>query len=395
MLKWNAYLMVLISVLLVTGCWDKIEIDKRAFVIGMGIDKFEAPKKEEKKGEQEKGKPQKPSDSPRNRYTITYVFPNTGTLAGKAEGGEPSFLYAATGSDFFNIERAIRIRMASSLTFGHTKVVVIGDDLAKDEKLMREVLDVIERTPQIGRKLNFLITPGRAQDILKSSPTGEPQVGMFIRELIDKSKKLTGRMADADMGYILRSLHESKVAIVPRVLSSEDGVIVAGSAVLKDYKRIGWLGEIETKALMFMMDKLNSAEVTVLVDGILIPCEITNTKTKMRVFEEDGTIYTRFEIEGESDVNQHLFGVINQPLNNLYLQRVEKEVNKSIKEFITATYKKIQKDFEADLVQAGEYLRKHEPDLWKKVKDDWEKIYPNTEVQVSVDIKIRRIGVTQ
>ncbi|WZL73557.1 Ger(x)C family spore germination protein [Clostridiaceae bacterium 35-E11] len=392
MLKWKPCLLILMSVILITGCWDKVEIDKRAFVVAMAIDKFEAPKEKEK---QEKGKPQKPSDTARNRYTITYAFPNTATLAGKGEGGEPKFVYAATGLDIFNIERSIRMRLAPSLAFGHTKVIVVGDDLAKDEKLMRETLDIVERIPQVGRKLNFLVTSGKAQDILKTSPTVDPQIGIFIRDLMDQSKRITARIPDADLGYILRSLHESKVAIAPRVLSTEDGVIVAGAAVLKDYKRVGWLGEIETKALMFMMDKLNSTEVTVKIDEILIPCEITDSETKMKVFEEEGTIYTRFEITGEGDVNQHLFGVINQPLDNEYLQSIEKELNTKIKQFITSTHKKIQKDFGTDLVQAGEYLRKHEPKLWEKVREDWEEIYPETEVQVSVDIKIRRVGVTQ
>ena len=67
------------------GCWDRIEINERIFVLGLVIDKFE-PGKDVQAGEdgaeqQEEGAEQ-PGESPRNRLVVSIVFPNVGLLKG-------------------------------------------------------------------------------------------------------------------------------------------------------------------------------------------------------------------------------------------------------------------------------------------------------------------------
>lgn len=380
----------IISSLLITGCWDKVEIEKRAFVALIGIDKFDS--KDGKKNK-DSDKTKESQDISRNKYVITIAYPNTGVIAGKGEG-ESKYIYASVGQNIRDILGSLNNRIARVMFFRHTKAIVLGKALASDEKMLREVLDAIERSPEIGRKINLMITPGEAKEILNTSTKDEPVLGLFIRELMEQSKR-SARMADADFGYILRSLHESKVAITPRILSSKDQFKIAGSAVLKNFKMVGELGELETRNVMFMFDKIQSTVINVKVDDLIIPIGMTDSKTKMKVFEKDGELYTSFDIEAEGDLEQHMFEVKGQPLDNKYIQKVEKIASKTFEKQIEATYKKIQKDFGADLVQAGEYLRKHEPDTWKKVEKDWDEIFPTTKVKVNVAIKIRRIGVTQ
>ncbi|QEK13274.1 Ger(x)C family spore germination protein [Crassaminicella thermophila] len=376
--KWKIIFIGLMSIVFFTGCWDKVEIDKRAFITMFGVDKY---------NEQEKA-----SDIKRNRYVITFEYANTGLIAGKVQG-KPNFLMTSVGINANDIIDLINTRINKTAYFGHLKAVVIGEEFAKEEKLLREILDVIERSPSIGRKVNLMITPSLQKDVLKVNLEEQPVLGLFVRDLV--KKRVSSRVADADLGYILRSLHESRAAIVPRIIPDDKGIKIAGAAVLKDFKMVGYLGEIETNALMYMLDKMKDSVVNVSVDNLIIPMEITETKTKMKVFEKDGKIITSFEVKGEGDLTQHLFEVRNQPLDNKYINKLEKALSKKIQEQIKSTYKKIQKDFGADLVQAGEYLRKHEPNTWDKVKDNWDEIFPKTEVVVHVDMKIRRVGVTQ
>jgi Ger(x)C family germination protein len=379
----------MIGIIFITGCWDKVEIDKRAFIAIICIDKFE----EEEEKDKNEGQTKKPIDQERNRYTVTIAYPNTGVIAGKQQG-EPKFVYTSVGKNFHDILDNLSTRLGRKMHFRHTKAIVIGERLAEDEKLFREVVDTIERSPEIGRKVNVMITPGKAKKIIETSTKDENVLGLFIRELVEQNLG-TARLADADFGYILRSLHESRVAITPRIFSSKDEFKIAGAAVLKDFKMVGYLGEEDTRNVMFMFDKVDSSVIHINADDLIMPIHITDSKTKKKVYEKDNNIYTSFYIQAEGDLVQHLFEVRNQPLDAQYIQKLEKIAAKSLEEQIKTTYKKIQKDFGTDLIQVGEYLRKHEPDVWKKVKGDWPQIFPKTKVDVHVEMKIRRIGVTQ
>ncbi len=387
-LKW--ILLLSSMTILLTGCWDKVEINEQAFVIAIGLDKFQESEESE---DPKPGEPRKPEDQPRNRYAITYTFPNTGVIAGKGEG-DPVFRFTSVGKNLYDVDRLLATRIKNQTFFGHTQVIILGEELARDEELMREVLDAIERNPVLGRKISLLITPGKAADILGSEPPLDPKVGIYISDLI-RQRRNTARIADADLGYILRSLHESKVAIAPRIVATEEEIKVAGTAVLKDYRMIGWLGEMETRAMMFMQDKIMATEISPRIEDKIIPVEVTESTTEMKVFERDGEIVTSFKIEMEGNLNQHKFGVIGETFEEAYIRTVERAVAKQINTQITETYDKVQKEYQADVVQVGEHLRKHKPDLWNQVKGQWEELYPFTQVEVSVNMKIRRIGVAK
>ena len=374
------------TMLLITGCWDKVEIDKRIFVTELGLDKFvgeEISPREEEMFE----------DIVPDMYLIVFGFPNTGIIAGK-DNGEPRFRVASTGKNIYNVINNLTTRMERDFNFDHTKLIVLGESLAKDEKLMRQVLDAIERSPNIGRRINLMITPGTAREALNTEVPEQPIIGLYIRDLMAKPTRMA-RAPDADLGYILRTLHESKATLAPRLTYSKNGIKVSGAAVFKEYKLVGWLGELETKALMFMLDKVEWAEKNIIVRGLNLAIAITDSDTKMEINEKDGKLTASFDIKAEGDIRQHAFQVIGQTFDEKYLEEVEKEVKKMISERIIITFKKIQEEYGADLIQAGEYLRKHNPKLWDEVKENWDEVFAHMDIEVNVRIKIRRVGVVK
>ncbi|WP_300297033.1 Ger(x)C family spore germination protein [Anaerosolibacter sp.] len=388
--RWRKISILLLSCILLTGCWDKVEIEQRAFVSAMGIDKFDPQEEQEKDGAEEETEPEQIS---RNRYIVTYRYPNTSVIAGKGEG-EPVFKATSIGRTITDINSEVATKLGGNLFFGHLKLIVIGNSLAEDEQLMREVFDYIERNAMIGRKIHYMIASGKAKDLLEVKLARQPVAGLFVRDIIEQNMR-TSQIADADIGYILRALHESRAAITPQLEGSEDELKVAGAAVLKDYKKIGWLGELETGAIMFMMDKVKNTEITVRVNELFIPVMIYNSRTAVKVEVRDGEIYAVFDIENEGELSQHLFELIGDTYEDEYLRDVAKAVSEKIKNQVEDTFIRSQKEFNADLIQINEELRKHEPDLWDEVRDNWEEVYPKVKVEANVETDIRRIGTTR
>lgn len=374
-------LSMFIFILLVTGCWDRIEIDERAFITAIGWDKYEG-----KEDEKDKNKPIK------NRYIQTITYPNVAIIAGKGEG-DPSYVYSTICSTPSDGKQQINIRNNKNFYINHAKVIIVGKSLAEDEKLMREIIDVFDRSVYINRKIYFCFTPRTAKELLMTDTKKNMDIGLFIEELMEK-EVISFRRAGTDFNEMVIDLVESNAAMIPQIVQAKDELKVSGAAVLKGYKVIGVLNELETRDVLVLKGEANLVDYDIKVDDLILVIEQMSLDSKMKAYENDeGKIVIDFDIKAEGLNMQHYFGLKDIPFDSKYIEKMNKESEKQITEELKKTFEKIQKEYKADIFKVGEYLRKYEPDTWEKIKDDWNEIYPEAEVNINFDMNIRRIGI--
>ncbi len=383
------YLVILLICVstIVSGCWDKVEIDERAFITAIGYDKYKGPTPE---GAEDIEK--ETEEKPLNRYVRTSIYPNVSLIAEKGEG-EPFFVYSTTSISWADGRAEVALRDNKNYYAYHLKAMIFSEEVAKDETLFREMFDTFQRSVFLNNKLHFFVTPGKAQDILMTDTGKNMDVGLYIEELMDKEVSPT-RTAKSDLGSIVIDLNESNAALAPRILKSKDELKVSGSAVLKDNKFIGTLGELETRDALILKGEAQNVDYTIKVDGKFIVIGQTDLESKMKAYEDkDEKIRVRFAIKAEGDIIQHYFDTPNEPYDAKYIEAVNKKSSELISRDLRNLFKKVQKDFGADIFKVGEYLRKFEPDTWEKVKDEWEEIYPKIDVEVDFQMNIRRAGI--
>ncbi|WP_432406860.1 Ger(x)C family spore germination protein [Wukongibacter sp. M2B1] len=382
-----ALVLMIFLPLLSGGCWDRVEIDERAFATALGFDKYEG-----KSRDQEEGLEKETEQRQINRYIRTSTYPNVAVIAGK-EQGDPSFVYSTTTISWAEGRQQIALRDNKNYEAHHLKVIVFSEEFARDEKLFRELFDALQRNVFINRKLYFFVTPNKAQEILMTDTGKNMDVGLYIEELMDKEVTPT-RMAKSDLGEIVIDLNESNAALAPRIVKSGEELKVSGAAVLKDNKLIGYLGELETRDALILKGKMKRAEYTIKVDNLFIIISQTGLKSKMKVYEDkNGKIIVSFTIAAEGDIAQHYFQTPNEPFNEKYIEKVNNKASELISADLEKLFQKVQKDFEADIFKVGENLRKFQPDTWEKIKDNWDEIYPDIKVKVDFKMNIRRIGI--
>lgn len=76
------------------------------------------------------------------------------------------------------------------------------------------------------------------------------------------------------------------------------------------------------------------------------------------------------------------------------MEDMEKAVNEYIESEISGTLDRLQKDYNADAIGILEYLYKFHPKIYNEVEEDWDSIFPTIDIDVEVDVKIRRRGLT-
>lgn len=377
----------IIPILLLSGCWDKVEIDERAFVTAIGYDKYEGRDKEsEEKIENET------QEQPLDRFVRTVTYPNVSVIAGKGEG-DPFFVYSTVCASWADGRQQVALRDNKNYYAYHLKAIIFSEDVAKDEDLFRELFDVFQRSVFLNRKLYFFVTPDKAQEVLMTDTGKNMDVGLFIEELMDKEIKPT-RMSKSDLDTIVIDLMESNAALAPRIIKSKDELKVSGAAILKDNKMIGMLGELETRDVLVLKGETKKADYTIKVDDKFLVISQTGIKSKMKAYEgKDEKIKVHFTIKVEGDITQHYFDTPIEPFDAKYIEKVNKKASEILSKELEGVFKKIQKDFGADVFKVGEYLRKFQPDTWEKIKDNWEEIYPKADVKVEFEMNIRRVGI--
>ncbi|PAB56312.1 Ger(x)C family spore germination protein [Anaeromicrobium sediminis] len=372
--------LILICILM-TGCWDKVEINKRAFVSMVGIDKVPVEDDTEKP---EEGKT-------KSEYIVTIAYPNAGLIAGK-DGEESKYVYTSKGVNVAEIIDEFNTRLEKTLFLRHAKIIILGKELMKDPKAFREVLDYIERSPKIGRQLHIMIGDKNPDELLKTPVKDEPIVGSLIREVMNENRR-TAKVTHSNLEYILKSLQESNCAIIAKVTPFEDEYKVSGSGIIKDYKLIGELNEADSRNLMYLFNKVQNSIVKVELNNQIVPIEIMRSDTKLKVEEENNSLVAKFTINSEARIASHLFDLSDEDMDDHYIKEVEKLGEKRLEEEISRTYNVIKNDYNVDLLQINERIRKFNPKLWDKISKDWDSIYGNTKVVIESNLKVRTMGV--
>ena len=378
MKKKVAILLLFISLIL-TGCWDKIEINERGFILGLGIDKLPDKEKKEKY----------------DAIKVELKYPNVAMLGMKQSmSKDPSFYKEGNGESFNTIIGEIETLAPFKLELSFVKVIVLGKDIIKDDKLFRDVLDGIEREKHFSRKIYLLSAKDEAQSIIKCKPKEQPIIGLYFRDVLRHAVK-EGRVVDSNLNIISKNLQEGRDTILAKVENKGNSdVDINGASIIKNFKYVGDLNDRESRIYnLIVKDNNNIVDIHVKKDDVPISYEINRTSRKMKISEKSDALVMDLRIETEGDIAQHRIGMKGTITSNKKIKEIEALVQAELKGDIQKLMEKLQKEYEADVVGVQENIYKHDQKLYKKTQKHWNNYYKNMIVNVEVSSKIRRIGI--
>lgn len=365
-----------------TGCWDRVELENRAFVMVTGVDKYDP--------EKSKVSPKhKAVENQNNKLKMTYILPKFTSIKLGEEGLNSRQILTGVGKTPYEITRELTVRSDSKPFFQHMKATVLGLDIVKDKDTFLQILDGLERQDEISRKLHIFVAEDQASDILS--------VKSILKPL---SYKLQG-MSVAGPGtnlFIPKTLEElisstaQGATLIPKVTASQTEIRVAGSAVIKDKGFIGWLGDQETKSVAFITNAVKQDIVQIEYDDTTIPYIVKELKVKKNAKIEDGKIKVDILLTIRGDIQQYKIRQHPRLTSEKFIGDLEQILNKTIKKQLDQTVYKLQNEFQADVIDIGKYLSGHQEEIWKQVEDDWNEVFPKVDINIKVDAFIDKIG---
>ncbi len=376
MIKTNVkfFICVIMSLLLLVGCWDMVEIDQRLFTGIFGID----------------------TSDEKDKFTFYFSFPvareivdSEGGEGGEGGGGKAVETVSTVGSSIVDGTRNLALRLNREISFEHMRIIVISEDVARDD--LRKIMDPLSRGTEFNRRSRIAFCRADVEEVLAVEPWVEKLKAEYMESIYAGSTH-SGKFIEVDLGDFLRSIRTTKGnALVSKIKPNKSQVKIGGAGVVKDYKLIGWLGEEETQGVNFFLGKIKGGDIV--EDDPhgkgTITLTILGAKRKLNVTAKEPLPKFTLEVFIECNVasipHVHTLSLDDiTKLESLASNVVEKQISKGVNKL---------KNYEVDLLRLGDHLHKYEPKLWKKYQENWDDTFSKVDIDIVVHTTIRNIGV--
>ena len=351
--KATATLMLFIITANFSACWDRVEIENRAFVVAMGIDKYE------------------------NGYELSLTVP---IMHKDIDDEEEEFVKTAQGRTILEAYRKLDSETDRILYLGQAKVIVLGDTLLRDEKLLNAAITALENFHELDRKTQVLVAKETAAEVLKESPSGETLPGLYIAEIFRTQKKASGRSFSYNLETFFNDMRDRNGAIIPQINAEDSRLVLSCAAVLKNRTKIGCLSAEEYAIRGFLWTKPQGCLGAVLTieqhDAMPESFQVERHTAKTIFKEKDGKLHAYIIVETT------LKDLANHPNK----KALSAELERKIADEILTTASKIQSEHNFDAYNWLETLRKHHNKLYKKYVAAWDSAF--SQVEISVDVSV-------
>ncbi|WP_425447972.1 Ger(x)C family spore germination protein [Dethiothermospora halolimnae] len=370
----------LMSMFILAGCWDNVDLTKQAFVVGVGLDKTKEGKLE---------------------LTLQIVKPSTvASKEGPSTGDKPVWVYSTEGHTIFEAVRKQLETINRKPFYSHAQIIVIGESLAKDG--IQESIDFFERDVEPRLTSSVLVAKGTtAKEILKAKSGLEDIPAMHFKEILQNEKNnlniLNIKLIDIleDLSYPAANPVIASIDIVKRnkVLSIKD-TAVKGCGVFKRDKLVGWLDTEGTKGMKYIKNKSKDGIINVenpLNNKLKVAIEQLDSETEIDVnIDNEGLKFT-IGVEGKGNIGGQQG--TEDLTSSKQLKSLEEEVQNKIKSQIEHVVNEAQKNFKSDILGLGLKVSKKYPYYWDELKKDWSKAFGKADIKVDVKFNIVRTGL--
>ncbi|WP_158591746.1 Ger(x)C family spore germination protein [Oceanobacillus halophilus] len=373
------HLVFVLLLFLLTGCWDDVELEDRAFISGVSIDLAE-----------EQG------ENTTFELMEQLVVPSGLGSTTEAGGGKAYRNLSQTGESLYEINSAISRQANRDITIDHVELVIISQDLARQDGLFNDVIDVFIRQQQMRRGILLAIAEEKAKDLLSIETEHAKIPAQYISELTE-NRQVPITTSPVRIGDIQESMLNNRSFVVPLLsIYKDNSVNYKGLAIFqgKSSKMVGTLLGKEAKGFNYVLGKEQQGSVTTKVEGDQTTFILAGGTSKIKLLNKDKD-QLRFQVDIDVDARlTEYFGELDfysKGVKEKFKTTLEDKVKKDAEDAL----KKLKDELQVDAFQFDIFLRSHHYNLWKEVKDDWDhgkNYFSKSDITVQVNANILEPG---
>lgn len=359
---------------LLTGCWDRTEINDMAFVVASGVDK---------------------GANKTFKMSIEIPLPSSLGGAGSSGGGGgtsgegPFFIAQGTGANSRRGLEDIQDRLSRKLYFGHRRVIIIGEDLAKEG--ITEVLNFVFMQPQSRISTFLLVSKGDAVNLLQTKPRMEQYSGEAVREMAKANINMTVKEALLDLERPGKSIVVPVIQPTGPIKEEKKGteIKMANYAVFNKDKLAFMTNDDEARAILWLNGKMRQKLFTFpALKNKEITLQITDSLIKPNFRLKNGKPAFDLHVSATGILleNEPNLRIEDPETYHMIVRKMEKEVGKEISGLLKHAHSE-----GSDVYGFGWNIYRNHYRQWKsKWEANWQDTLKDLEVNVNVDADIQR-----
>ncbi|AZN40801.1 Ger(x)C family spore germination protein [Paenibacillus albus] len=360
--------------LLLAGCWDRNEINEYAFWIGTALDLTE-------------------NGQIKNSAQIA-VPSQFISSKGQGTGGQrANIVISETGPSIISSMQKLQDKLPRKIFLGHRRAVFIGESLAR--KGLSDIMDQFTRNPDTRMRTDiFVVNGGEGKDALEiNSPFNQ----FSAIAAVDQDRycrlgdtALRDVLLDATSDGIRPSM--PMIEISPSNQNEINKVFYVRSVAIfnKHMKMVGEIRDHASLNLYWIKGVMKDQYLTIQTDDGSYSFYESNLNRAIRTTMKDNKLKVTFKLTGEGRLLES-----TSKLDISYdtvLRSIEHKLNSIKKKEIEADIQFIQRNYGQDVFGIGEGVHREHPIRWKKMKGQWDEIFPTLDIAVEVDLHIQSLG---
>ena len=382
-MKKNIYLLIICMLicLFLTSCWNRVELNRLAIVMAMGIDKSEK----------------------NDTYKITYQVVKPGQVASmkgsSTSGGQdssPVIIYEETGKTLFEAIRKNTKKIPRKLLFSHMRVIIISKDVAKDG--IRSLMDLLERDHEMRDNMRVFVTVDeKASDVVNVLDPLEKIPANAIIQEIEITKMNWAHNTDVQISDVIHSItKEGTGPLIPGIAIKKTNkktiLEINKMGLFRKDKLISWIDGDTARGVSWVNGEVNSTVVTSKCSNKQgnVSFEVLRSKTKNNVNIINGEPQMNVNIYAEANIGELVCNIaVSKPevIKQLELMLADKIKSEAITAIKSAQSEK------SDVFGFDKIIMRKNPKYWKNNKSNWGILFSNAVVSVKVEVFVRRTGL--
>ncbi|WP_018923638.1 Ger(x)C family spore germination protein [Salsuginibacillus kocurii] len=369
-------LLMCCSLLLLSACWDRVEVNDIVFVLGAGLHETEDGMIE---------------------LSIEMVLPQQEVGAdAEADSELSTYVEAAEGRTIMDAIANLQQKVPRELFWGQMSTTIISESLA--ESGMQRAMDFLARHPGARLRKHIFITQEDPVEIFSTAPHLEQSASDTMKELARMQLGI-----EVDILELLKAMDEESIDIaVPLIETTPIGqgknekqdLQINGAAIIKQGHMTNTINMKATRGVLWLKDEVEETIVTISPEDVegRLTMKMAQSSTSFTPEIHNGKWRLHIYAKSEDDIFENASHL--DPGDPDTIAMLEQELAAEIKERMELALQIIQKDIQADVFHFGEIFRRHYPDQWKEAKLHWDEIYPEIEVNIEVETTVNRPGMT-
>ncbi|OMF25785.1 hypothetical protein BK133_20905 [Paenibacillus sp. FSL H8-0548] len=364
---------------ILSGCWDRLELNDWAFVQAAGIDL---------------------TDDGRIRLT-TQIYKPGGTQAQELSPGKSSSFFNITSesSTVFGASLRIDNELGRKLQWSHMEALLVGENFSRKRNI-GDVLDFFSRSNEPKSSISIIITKGDAYNYLSKLPFIDNNAGQQLSSSIKTTEEQSGLSNSVSLTDLsIYAKQPSATFLMPLVYSTADQMLPPSNTTaifrFPEGKLLRIVPSSKSPYLLMLRNQFRSGIIN-------IPCP--NNKTggfsseSFKILRLETNLSPRI-INGNVTLDIKVFAsgsvmelTCSQLTTGEETNRFTEQVERILKKKLEETMRFILAE-KTDVIDVSARLHRYHNRLWKKWEQDWPERFSKSNFTIETDVQLIHTGI--